>query len=91
MTKFELITNYNIETKKKALFKNGLPKKTFLTWNKQQLKNNKTTIYYEDNKLFNVKTGRIINKVYDTRFKTKQLKKSFLKKYNVDNSVFVPG
>jgi len=90
MTKFELITNYNIETKKKALFKNGLPKKAFLTWNKQQLKNNKTTIYYEDNKLFNVKTGRIINKVYDTRFKTKQLKKSFLKKYNVDNSVFVP-
>ena len=87
----QLINEYKSQTGKDARFKNGKIRKTFLDWNLKQLKDNKTTIYFLKDKLFNPNPNsrRLINIKYDTRYKVRQISKAFKKKYNIENSIAV--
>jgi len=85
--KNELINAFK-QLKNKNALRNGKPTKIFLKWNKQQLKDRETTIYYEDNVVYNLKTNRLINIQYDKRRRGgRVIKKSFQKKYIKYNSL----
>ena len=89
-SKAELINAYEIETGKKPRFKNGKLRASFLNWNKKQLRNKQTRIYFEDGKFFNPVTNRLVNAKYDKRYKTPTLSASFKKKFNVERGLAVP-
>ena len=89
-SKSELLNAYQNQTGKKPRFKNGKLKASFLNWNKKQLRNKQTRIYYEDGKLFNPVTNRLVKAKYDKRYKRQTLAVSFLKKYNVERGLVVP-
>lgn len=85
--KNELINAFK-QLKNKNALRNGKPTKIFLKWNKQQLKDRETTIYYDDNVVYNLKTNRLINIQYDKRRRgSRVIKKSFQKKYIKYNSL----
>jgi len=89
-SKSELLNAYQNESGKNPKFKNGKLKASFLKWNKKKLRNKQTRVYYEDGKLFNPVTNRLVKVKYDKRYKTPTLSASFKKKFNVEQGLAVP-
>ena len=90
MNKLQILQSFKSRFNSNGLFKDGSPKKGLLKYNLQLLKNNETSIYLDDTKFYNPNTKRLLKIQYDTRFKQKIIKKSFLKGKTLYKSVIVP-
>lgn len=72
----------------KQLFRAGVPTKKALAFNRKLIRENKTTTYLDQTKIYNKQTDRFINKPIDRR--SGKVKQSYLKKNVVFNSIVVP-
>jgi hypothetical protein len=72
----------------KVLFRGGVLTKKADAYNRRLIREGKTTLYLNKDKLYNLQTGKFINKPIDRR--SGKIKQSFLKKKEVFNGVVAP-
>ena len=85
-----LLSKDTSSTKPKIIKKGGLFTKKFLSWNLQQLKSGKTTIYAKADKYYDPVKKNIKNIPRDKRYKTFKAKPSFLSKNVKVGSSYAP-
>ena len=75
-----LLSKDTSTTKPKLIKKSGLFTKKFLSWNLQQLKQGKTTLYADSSKYYDPIKKNVKKIPIDKRYKTFKIKPSFLSK-----------
>ena len=85
-----LLSKDKSTTKPKLIKKSGLFTKKFLSWNLQQLKSGKTTIYADNTKYYDPVKKNVKKIPIDKRFKTFKIKPSFLSKNVKVGSSYAP-
>lgn len=85
-----LLSKDKSTTKPKLIKKGGIFTKKFLSWNLQQLKQGKTTLYADGSKYYDPVKKNVKKIPIDKRFKTFKIKPSFLSKNVKVGSSYAP-
>ena len=85
-----LLSKDQSSTKPKIIKKGGIFTKKFLSWNLQQLKSGKTTIYADSTKYYDPVKNNVKKIPIDKRYKTFKIKPSFLSKNVKVGSSYAP-